>query len=122
MPPRWLIIRTIVIIGLTSAADRMILKPRGTTLVVDGKPVSVRRKRDTQLLMAVILGMLLILFTIGVALIEEGDLLVILLSAVPGAGLVVWSLWRAARTDDSLPGENDVRVGICAGSLTPRHA
>ena len=109
MPPLWLIVGSIVIVSLTLLADRLILKPRGTTVAVDGKAVSVRRKRDQQLLMAVMLGMFVAL-VMGVALVE-GSYLLVPLTVLPFGGLIGWSLWSALRTADVLPSEKEVRTG-----------
>ena len=121
MPPLWLIIGSIVIVSLALVADRFILKSRGTTVVVDGKAVPVRRKRDVQLLAATTFGLLALLFVAGGALIE-GELVLSALSSIPLAGLVLWSLWRALRESDAPPTEDDVRVGTRTTTVVNRHA
>jgi len=109
MPPLWLIIGAIVIIGLTRLVDRLILKPRGETLIVDGKAVRVSRKRDAQMLAAVISGMFIVVGVIG-ALVEHSVLL-LLLFVLPFGGVTAWSIWQASREPDSVPTEKEIRAG-----------
>lgn len=103
-----LIIGAVVIISLAVLADRTILKRRGTTVVVDGKAVSVRRKRDSELLGTIVLVMF-ILLAIGIALIE-GDIAVLWFSVIPLGAWTLWSLMKAFRTVDAIPSENEIRA------------
>jgi hypothetical protein len=121
MPPLWLIIGAISTLGLASLVDQLILKPRGHTVIVDGRMVSVRRKRDVQLLMTITMAAGIVVFVSGSAFLE-GDMVFGALAAIPFAGFVAWTLWRAYRESDSPPTENDVGVGTRTTKVVNRHA
>jgi hypothetical protein len=108
MPPLWFILGSTVIIGLTLLADRLVLRRRGYTVKVDGRPVELRQRRDNQILFAIMLAMFVVL--VGGASIIEGDLALGVLFAIPIGLMIAVTLRRTARPDDPAPTESDVRA------------
>jgi len=113
MPPLWLILGSIVIIGFTLMVDQFILKRRSQVVLVEGRTVPFRRKRDTYLLMGTMGGMFMILTAIGL-LIEGGPLLLVLV--VPFGMWAGSSFWRAFRMAElPPPTEEEVRAAKSLG-------
>jgi hypothetical protein len=110
MPPLWLIVGSVLIIAVTMMTDRLILKPRGQTFVLDGRTVTARRKKDSHLLMAIMLAMFVGLGA-GVGLVQS-DYLFLVLFAVPFGLIMLWTLWRALHVADSPPDETEVRIAV----------
>ena len=118
MPSLWLILGAIGITSVYLLIDRLLVRPRSRTVVVDGKEVVVRRRRDSALLMAVMAVMYIGLGAAGAAI--EGSLLLLALIAIPFAVIMMLSLVRAVRASEPLPVEveREIRAGgAVAGRL-----
>jgi arginine exporter protein ArgO len=102
----WFAIGFAVIAALTWLGDRYVLKPRGDVVMVDGRQVIVRRKRDNILLMAAIMAMFIAL-VVGGALIEQEAWL--LPPAALFGAFMVWALWMASRAKEATFTEEDVK-------------
>jgi len=97
MPPLWFIVSAIAILGFISLADRLVLRARARIVIVDGREVLTRRKRDSYFLNASIMALFITVIGIGSTI--EQDVWV-LLPAVVFVGFMVWSLWQGSRMDD----------------------
>ena len=108
MPPLWLIAGAVILIGSTSVIDRLLLNPRSHTVVVDGKSMRFRRKRDTTLLAAFQGAALAVLLAIVLA--RGGP--VLLIFVLPLCAAVAWWFWSALRMGEALPPTADeVKAG-----------
>ncbi len=109
MPPLWIILVAVAIVGLTLTIDRLILKPRNYIVVVDGKSIAIRRKRDVTILTA-IEGALFAVALAGVLVITGGPLLLVLVS--PFFAVTIWWFWSGIRMGESPPPtEEEVKRG-----------
>ena len=109
MPPLWLISSTVVIIGFTLTVDRLVLKPRSHGVVVDGKTMVLRRKRDVTVLTAIEVALFAGVFA-TVLLMKGGVWLLVLV--IPLAAFAGWGFWSGIRMGESPPPtEEDVKRG-----------
>src|SRR5207247_3089991 len=75
MPPLWFIVGIAFVLVFWWLADRSVLRPGAARVMVDGREVLIRRKRDSQFVIAVMMALFTGVVVVGAVIVEEDGLL-----------------------------------------------
>ena len=106
MPPLWFIVGIAFVLVFWWVADRSVLRPGAARVMVDGREVLIRRKRDSQFVIAVVMALFTGVVVVGAVLEEDAELLPL---AVFFGGFMLAALWRAARAREKQASEEEAR-------------
>jgi uncharacterized membrane-anchored protein len=106
MPPIWLILGIGFVFVFWWLADRLVLRPRAASVIVDGREVLVRRKRDSLLLIAGMMALFMGVVVVGAFIEEDAGLLPL---AVLFGGFMLGALWRATRATEKQASDEEAR-------------
>ena len=106
MPPLWFIVGIAFVLVFWWLADRSVLRPGAARVMVDGREVLIRRKRDSQFVIAVMMALFTGVVVVGAVIEEDAGLLPL---AVFFGGFMLAALWRAARAREKQASEEEAR-------------